>query len=131
MMILHLLSMISNHAQTFCQFIVIRKNSSTVTITSQIFRREKRSTAYVTDSSRMLLSTIRESIYCSNGLSIVFNHINTMLFGKLHNRFHITRLAKQMHRNNRFSFRTQSLFQIGNRYIEGSIIHIHHHRNQP
>jgi len=56
------------------------------------------------DGSRFLYTSIFERHGCSNCLRIVFNYIQGMLIGNLHNFLHIGGLAIQMNRYNGLGF---------------------------
>ena len=56
--------------------------------------------------------TIAESVFSTNSLSIILNHIEIVLRRKIEDRLHITTLAKEVDRNNRLGLGTESILDI-------------------
>jgi hypothetical protein len=75
MMILHALAMVGNHMNTLCKSIIVGEDSTSIAIAAQVLGREERSATYGTHCAGLRLVSITESVFSTNSLGIVLNHI--------------------------------------------------------
>ena len=85
----HHVVMITNHHTMIrdsphfsCQFIVVRKNGTAIAKAPQIFRWKKGSTANITHTARMSLTSVFKRIYRTNRLTSIFHYEKIMFFSQ-------------------------------------------------
>ena len=110
--------MVSDASEFPGKSLVISIESSSITITTKIFRRKERCRPDVTYRSGFFGGSVFKEIISAGSLSGIFDNKNIMFFSKLHNTLHFSTLTKYMDRNNCFSFRSDSFSDCFHRYIK-------------
>src|SRR5690606_4543956 len=87
------LPVVGYHLQFYCQVIVIGKNGTAVSVTSQVFTGEKRGSTNIAYSTGFFNGTIGKTKICTNSLSVVFYYEQVMLSGDIHDVFHVCGLS--------------------------------------
>ena len=109
--IAHLHAVVRNHAKFLGKRIIIGKHRTSVAVATEVLRREKARGPYMPNRSGLLARAIAEGVVGANGLTVILYHIQVVLVGNGHDRFHIGTLTKEMHGHNGFRFGRNRFFQ--------------------